>query len=385
MFMLWSFSLLIALSSLLLCKSLKGTCRFSIRKNLMSTATSIQNKDIGSLLKEAISKFLIDDPQTISFTPTSGGVNNIVSYVETKKNEKYVLRVYNNGNNFKRVLFEHAILDKLKSNSFSFQIPTTLPNLVDGKSHISLSNGAEASLFKLIPGSLPKLSKIREIGYASGELNYAMSKIQGIPIDSCPTPPYYELFKVHHAVSRESFFAMMASTTFDSVRKFSNILVQEILEIEDLIGKLSKNLKIPKQFIHGDLHYDNVLVVENKVSGLLDFEFCSYDWRAMELAVCLSKYSGEKDAFNYFESFVDGFAQLGELNEEEIEVIADLINLRILSNVVYFVGRALGDEDSIDSLITRAETYSNRVLWVKSHKKDISTLILDKFKTLKKL
>jgi len=25
------------------------------------------------------------------------------------------------------------------------------------------------------------------------------------------------------------------------------------------------------------------------VSGLLDFEFCSYDWRAMELAVALSK------------------------------------------------------------------------------------------------
>ena len=41
----------------------------------------------------------------------------------------------------------------------------------------------------------------------------------------------------------------------------------------------------PKQLIHGDLHYDNVLVEADKVSGLLDFEFCAYDWRAMELAV----------------------------------------------------------------------------------------------------
>ena len=32
-----------------------------------------------------------------------------------------------------------------------------------------------------------------------------------------------------------------------------------------------------------------VLVVGDRVSGLLDFEFCSYDWRAMELAVSLSK------------------------------------------------------------------------------------------------
>jgi hypothetical protein len=43
------------------------------------------------------------------------------------------------------------------------------------------------------------------------------------------------------------------------------------------------------QLIHGDLHYDNVMVVDDAVSGLLDFEFCAYDWRAMELAVALSK------------------------------------------------------------------------------------------------
>jgi hypothetical protein len=27
----------------------------------------------------------------------------------------------------------------------------------------------------------------------------------------------------------------------------------------------------------------------DKVSGVLDFEFCVYDWRAMEMAVALSK------------------------------------------------------------------------------------------------
>lgn len=46
----------------------------------------------------------------------------------------------------------------------------------------------------------------------------------------------------------------------------------------------------PLQLIHGDLHYDNVMVVGDSVSGVLDFEFCAYDWRAMELAVALSKW-----------------------------------------------------------------------------------------------
>ena len=42
---------------------------------------------------------------------------------------------------------------------------------------------------------------------------------------------------------------------------------------------------------------DNVLCDEETgaVTGLLDFEFCGNDWRAIELAVCLSKYVGEED------------------------------------------------------------------------------------------
>lgn len=29
------------------------------------------------------------------------------------------------------------------------------------------------------------------------------------------------------------------------------------------------------------------------MTGLLDFEFCAFDWNAMELAICLSKYAGK--------------------------------------------------------------------------------------------
>ena len=56
--------------------------------------------------------------------------------------------------------------------------------------------------------------------------------------------------------------------------------------------------------IHGDMHYDNVLVYEEKVSGLLDFEFCAWDFRAMELAICLSKYASESDANDLLFSFI---------------------------------------------------------------------------------
>eukprot|EP01036_Dinobryon_divergens_P031397 gene31397-40787_t len=338
--------------------------------------------DSASILKEAAAKFLTDE--NVILKPTSGGVNNVVQYVETGDGSKYVLRVYNNGNNLNRVIFEHAILDSLKLYPLSFRIPTTIPSLKEGLSHVPLSNGAQASLFHVIPGSLPKLRCVKQIGSASAELCAALAdstpKLQPL-LSSCPTPPYYELFKVHHAVSRDSFYNTMASTAFDKVREPANRLVAEIQEMELIIARLLKDETLfPKQLIHGDLHYDNVLVEDDKVSGLLDFEFCAFDWRAMELAVCLSKYAGEKDAASYFGEFLSGYGEFSRLTAAEAAVIPDLVNLRILSNVVYFVGRALAGEDSLDSLITRADTYATRVQWIKNNRQAIVDLISEKLR-----
>ena len=96
---------------------------------------------------------------------------------------------------------------------------------------------------------------------------------------------------------------------------------------------------------------------------------------ACELAVSLSKYAGEADALRIFAEFCQGYSVHGRLNKTEISCIPDLIILRILSNVVYFVGRAVSGEDSIDSLTTRAEMYYNRIAWIKSHQDDIINII----------
>ena len=57
----------------------------------------------------------------------------------------------------------------------------------------------KASLFEVIPGTLPKLRFVRQIGSASAELCAALATVTpklGDLLTNCPTPPYYELFKV---------------------------------------------------------------------------------------------------------------------------------------------------------------------------------------------
>jgi homoserine kinase type II len=275
-------------------------------------------------------------------------------------------------------MFEHEVLDKLRDKPLSFKIPTSILSLESRESSVTLSNGAKASLFELIPGELPKLTRVKQIGEASGELSKILGELSPMTFP-CPTLPYYDLYKVHHAVSRRLFFKEVASPAFDECRVPTEYLVAAIVDME---GKLKayQAKDLPKQLIHGDLHYDNILCDGDNVSGLLDFEFCALDWRAMEIAICLSKYAGEKEAMEYFDLFVSGFAKYGILTEDEIQSIPDLINLRILSNVVYFVGRKLGNEDTIEALTSRAATYAGRVKWIKDNSEAIITMISSKMK-----
>ncbi len=95
----------------------------------------------------------------------------------------------------------------------------------------------------------------------------------------------------------------------------------------------------------------------------------------MELAICLSKYAGEEEADQYFEEFLAGYMQTAVLTSDEIDALPDLIILRILSNVVYFVGRAVSGEGDMATLTTRVETYWKRCVWIK--KTLISQMVRD--------
>ncbi|MEK3885647.1 phosphotransferase [Paenibacillus sp. PL2-23] len=46
--------------------------------------------------------------------------------------------------------------------------------------------------------------------------------------------------------------------------------------------------KLPKQLVHHDLLVFNLLAHENKIKGVLDFDFISLDVSFMEFAICLN-------------------------------------------------------------------------------------------------
>lgn len=69
-----------------------------------------------------------------------------------------------------------------------------------------------------------------------------------------PIAPYYDLYRVHHASSREVFMEDMASPAMDACREAADALLEELMRLEDRLLSRAHEMDLPQQLIHGDVH-----------------------------------------------------------------------------------------------------------------------------------
>ena len=100
------------------------------------------------------------------------------------------------------------------------------------------------------------------------------------------------------------------------------------------------------------------------MNEVLDFGFIALDWKALEVAICVSRFPSQADPWGHFEAFLEGFKLKGSLTEEEIKAIPVMMKLRLLTNVVHFVGRYLGGFDPAKALTDRICVYYKRLGWI---------------------
>lgn len=76
-------------------------------------------------------------------------------------------------------------------------------------------------------------------------------------------------------MTRELFFETVRSSAYDECRESISFLAQSIEAMEKTLIVLHDK-GLPKQLIHGDLHYENMLAEAGVITGVLDFEvsFC---------------------------------------------------------------------------------------------------------------
>jgi homoserine kinase type II len=302
-----------------------------------------------------------DVPATAEVTPLDrGGYNNSLYRVTINGASPYVLRVYGNHANPKYIQHELTVLSHLQARGLPFAVPAPIPTKRNELWAMS-SDGRARKLMVLlpfIPGDNPQESDLAQAEAAGEAMAILLGGLREVNVRGLQAPqPYIELGRVHPLVP-DAYEAMncLGSLAPNSVKKRIDAILEYLFEQTKPIKAL------PQQLIHGDLITGNMLMEGARMTGILDFENCTANPRAMDFAIALDAWSwdalGTGNEWARMDALGRGYARVSKLTDAEIAALPALILLRNASVLMHLVGRFLSNltpyvdiENWLDSML----------------------------------
>ncbi len=274
-----------------------------------------------------------------------GGYNNKLFRVEQVGQPTCVLRIYGNHANPKYIQHEMVVLMHLMQHKLPFAVPAPiLTRRGEPFALIGNTNRQLLVLIPLIPGENPtplNLTHAEAVGEAIAVLVKAMRQIdaRGMRLPQ----PFNQLGRVHPLVP-DPYVALEALGSL--IPKDQKVRVNAIIDTV-IEGAANIYRSLPLQLIHGDLIPGNMLIDNDCITGILDFEACALNPAVMEVAIALDTWlwdvMGSGAEWERVRRFGAGYAKVAKLTPTEIEAIPALILLRNAHVLMHMVGRFVGD------------------------------------------
>jgi Ser/Thr protein kinase RdoA (MazF antagonist) len=129
-------------------------------------------------------------------------------------------------------------------------------------------------------------------------------------------------------------------------------------------------VRLPQQFMHEDYAPSNLLMDGTQVTGVVDFEFCTRDVRAMDLTVALSwwpvRVLGTGAEWPIMRAFTSGYTRRITLDVDEIAAIPLLYEVRAYTSLIHRLGRHRQGLSPLEAVIDRAEAALARADWLRT-------------------
>lgn len=281
------------------------------------------------------------------------GWNNTTRFVRAD-GRRWVLRIYETHKDEKKIRFEHLLLKKLNEVNFQFRVPNPAA-CEDGSTIVRLEDGTErlACLFAYIEGERPaegEVAAAESLGEATGELAHALGALElpGTPAYA----PYYEMESSYSWCTPDKVAAFCGEPPAELREEAAALrLIGE--ELAAFRAYLPRFRSLPHQLIHGDINFSNCLAAADDagtIGAILDFEFCTRDLRAMEIAVVVSGFLDADNGPEMIDAFLRGAGRRLRLSREEAEAIPGLIRLRTLDVFLHFLNRHFDGVDGIGTV-----------------------------------
>lgn len=209
-----------------------------------------------------------------------------------------------------------------------------LPYFVDLMSHLATcsflcpkpilkKNGTALSILKNKPALIVTCLKGKEV--TNPEVNHCKAvgkSLAELHVKSAN-------FVAQHQNTRDlSWIKKTAETLFNELpQDESKLLKEEILYQE------KQNYKLPKSTIHGDLFKDNVLFLNDEVSGFIDFYYACTDYLILDVAIAVNDWCVNSDGSfdeSRLNAFLDAYKKIRSFNDNEDRAWNDVLRLASL-------------------------------------------------------
>ncbi len=245
---------------------------------------------------EMMARFLddYDTGELISFKGIAEGVENSNFLVETRgggDGHRFILTLYEKRVDPGDLPFFMALLDHLAMRG------CRVPRAIADRQGVQIRElaGRPACLIEFLEGislSTPTPAQASAAGIALADLHLAVADFSGTRPNSMGLAAWRDL-------------AERCAGQWQQIDPALEQLVST--ELSDLEAHWPGDL--PQSVIHADLFPDNVLMLGDRVSGLIDFYFSCTDARAYDLAITHSAWCFSNDGRNFDTSLSDALLQ----------------------------------------------------------------------------
>lgn len=309
----------------------------------------------------------------VTMEPVPFGLTNTTCFV-TVKDKRFVARHYDRyTKSVESLNLEMEVSSFLQQSALSFNIPTFL-HTKNGDLSVTLPDGTIGVLVSYIQGTVPALQTTddaRLFGSVVGELSSKLKeyraplKYEGIP--------FTDLYKLHSLADAEgiaSFWKCPPFSITDEQRfYYDNALISVEKNMETLMS-------LPRQLVHHDVLLFNLLSMDNRITGVLDFDFLGVDISFLEFVISLNhvlQMSG--GSIELTTAFIEGYAGFRNHSSEELGQIRTLTQLYHIAILHIYIGQCHSGKDTAASFAYIANQLIERDDWLKQNDGILSVLL----------
>ncbi|NOV02145.1 phosphotransferase enzyme family protein [Paenibacillus planticolens] len=303
------------------------------------------------------------------------GLTNVTRIVKIN-GENYILRIYNlHTKHIESIELESKITTFLSQGSLSFQVPVFIPTRT-GDRFVRLSDGSLGAVVSYLDGSIHHISNIEdaaEIGRVAGEITHALRQCDINQLNYSGIS-FSDMYRLHPLANRQAIAAFMENPSFHIPESSLDFYHEMVVSIDMNACKLKE---LPVQLVHHDLLIFNLLSQNNRICGVLDFDFLSLDTSFMEFTICLNHILQMTDgSMEMAEAFVKSYSVYRKHTLLELEQLQNLTQVYHLAVLHIYVGQHNAGVDIEQNFNYILKQFITRNEWLNKHRIEVQQMLV---------